>query len=107
MRVRLNKDQPTARQKKALKEECRKEFFNLLENYNKQVSLQIMHILHFDFGFGKKRLMDFFGKLKQMQAGHIERYEVKDDDVPDICEIQLRDAGINLEEFFQFEERGD
>ena len=49
MKVRINNNQPNAAQRKALKKECQKEFFKLLENYNKQVSAQIMCILHFDF----------------------------------------------------------
>jgi hypothetical protein len=105
MKVRLNKNEPNAAQRKVLKQECKKEFFNLLEMYNKQVSLQIMHILHFDFGFGKKRLRKFFEKLKTMQQRLIDRYELTDNDVPDICEIQLRDAGINFEDFFEFDKQ--
>ena len=100
MKVRIN-NQPTAKQKKALRAECKKEFFNLLEMYNRQVALQIMHILHFDYGFGEKRIYQFFVKLKQMQARNIERYDVIDDDVPDICEIQLRDAGIDFNKIFE------
>ena len=103
MRVRIN-NKPNAKQKKVLKEECRKEFHKLLEHYNKQVALQVMNILHFDYGFGEKQLRQFFFKLKEMQARYIERYEVVDDDVPDICEIQLRDAGINFEDFFEMDD---
>ena len=103
MRVRLYSNQPNAAQRKALHKQCQKEFFNLLENYNKQVAAQIMCILHFDFGFGKKRLFDFFKKLKRMQADYMERYELIDEEVPDVCEIKLRNAGINLEEFFEYE----
>lgn len=101
MNVRINNNQPTAKQKKVLKEQCRIEFYNLLESYNRQVALQIMYILHFNFGFGKKRLESFFAELKKMQENHINRYEVKDDDVPDICEIKLRESGINIEDFFE------
>ena len=103
MKVRLNSNKPNAAQRKALQKQCRSEFFKLLENYNRQVSAQIMCILHFDFGFGKKRLFEFFKKLKKMQAEYIERYDAVDEEVPDICEIKLRNAGINLEEFFEFE----
>ncbi len=100
---RIYRNQPNANQKKVLNQECERVFHKYLEQYNKMVILQIMHILHFDFGFGKKRLKRFFSKLKEMQNRHIERYEVKDDDVPDICEIQLRDVGIRLEDFFETE----
>ena len=101
MRVRLNQNKPNSAQMRALKEECRIEFYNLLETYNRQSALQVMHILHFDFGFGTKRLKRFFVKLRAMQDRYVERYEAEDDDVPDICEIQLREDGIIFEEFFE------
>ena len=68
MNVRLNK-QPTAKQRKELKKECKNEFFHLLELYNKQVSLQIMHTLHFDFGFGEKRLNAFYAAIGKFFEG--------------------------------------
>lgn len=107
MRVRLNRNQPNSQQKKALKQQCKHEFFLLLENYNKQVALQVMYILHFKYGFGKKRLREFFELLKAMQARHIENYEINDDDVPDICEIKLREHGICAEDFFTTEAEDD
>ena len=45
--------------------------------------------------------MQFFTDLKAMQANHIDRYEVTNDEVPDICEIKLRESGINIEDFFE------
>lgn len=107
MKVRLTNNQPNSAQRKVLKQECQKEFFKLLENYNKQVSAQIMCVLHFDFGFGKKRLFKFFKKLKELQADYMDRYEIIDEEVPDVCEIKLRNAGIYLKEFFEFEFEGD
>ncbi len=100
MRVRIN-NQLTAKQKKMLNAESEKAFYSQIEKYNKMIVLQIMYILHFDFGFGKKRIGRFFTKLKEMQESHIKRYEVKDDDVPDICEIKLREAGLSVTDFFE------
>ena len=97
------KNQPNSGQRRALKKQCEEDFFKLLEGYNRQVALQIMHILHFNFGFGEKRLKRFFQKLKEMQAFNIERYEITDEEVPDICEIQLRGAGIRFEDYFEME----
>ena len=96
MRVRINNNQPTATQRKALKQECVKEFDKLLSLYNRQVALQVLYILRFDFGFGQERLKRFSDKLAKMQIKTIDRYEVKDGDIPDICEIQLRESGIDL-----------
>lgn len=100
MKVRINKETPTAAQRKALRAECVKEFDKLLALYNRQVALQVLHILRFDFGFGQQRLKQFSEKLAEMQIKTIDRYEATDEEVPDICEIKLKESGINLEEIF-------
>lgn len=61
----------------------------------------MLYILRFDFGFGQERLKRFSDKLAKMQITTIDRYEATDGDVPDICEIKLRDSGINVEEFLK------
>lgn len=101
MKVRINNNQPNAAQRKALRSECVKEFDKLLADYNRQVALQVLYILRFDFGFGQERLKRFSDKLAEMQITTIDRYEATDGDVPDICEIKLRDSGINVEEFLK------
>ena len=101
MKVRINNNQPNAAQRKALRAECVKEFDKLLADYNRQVALQVLYILRFDFGFGQQRLKQFSDKLAEMQITTIDRYEATDGDVPDICEIKLRDSGINVEEFLK------
>ena len=101
MKVRINNNTPNAAQRKVLREECVKEFDKLLAIYNKQVALQVLHILRFDFGFGQDRLKRFSDRLAEMQIKTIDRYEATDEDVPDICEIQLRNSGINLDEIFK------
>ena len=101
MKVRINKDEPTAAQRRALKAECVKEFDKLLSLYNRQVALQVLYILRFDYGFGQQRLKQFSDKLAKMQIKIIDRYEATDGEVPDICEIKLRESGINIEEIFK------
>lgn len=101
MKVRINNNTPNAAQRKALKDECVKEFDKLLALYNRQVALQVLYILRFDFGFGQERLRRFSEKMKEMQIRTIDRYEATDGEVPDICEIKLRESGINLDEFLK------
>lgn len=101
MKVRINRQQFTAAQKQALKKECINEFNKLLETYNREAALQIFHVLHFDFNFGQKRLKRFADKLKSMQIRIVERYEVEDKDIPTICELQLKDAGIDIMELLK------
>ncbi len=101
MNVRINNNKPNAAQRKVLRAECVKEFDKLLAEYNREVALQVLYILRFDFGFGQERLRRFSEKMKEMQITTIDRYEAKDGDVPYICEIKLRDSGIDVEEFLK------
>lgn len=103
MKVRINNNQPNAAQRKALRAECVKEFDKLLDSYNKQVALQVLHILRFDFGFGQERLKRFSDRLAEMQIKTIDRYEATDEEVPDICEIKLRESGIDVDELLKEE----
>lgn len=96
MKCRIHNNQPNAAQRKALRAECVKEFDKLLELYNKQVALQVLYILRFDYGFGQQRLEQFSKHLAEMQINTIGRYDVIDEEVPNICEIKLRDSGIDV-----------
>lgn len=97
MKCRIHNNEPNSAQRKALRKECVKEFNKLLELYNRQVALQVMYILRFDFGFGQERLQKFALKLSEMQNKTVDRYEAEDGDVPDICEIKLRESGIDTD----------
>ena len=40
-------------------------------------------------------------RLAEMQIKNIDRYEVVDEEVPDICEIQLRNSGIDIKKILE------
>ena len=98
MKCRIHNNQPNAAQRKVLRAECVKEFDKLLAEFNREVALQVLYILRFHFGFGQERLKKFADKLAEMQNNTVHRYEVKDGEIPDICEIKLKDSGIDVEE---------
>lgn len=77
MKVRINNNRPNSAQRKALRQECVKEFDKLLELYNKQVA------------------------LAEMQIKNIDRYDIVDEEIPDICEIQLRNSGIDIKKILE------
>lgn len=101
MKVRLNRNEPNSAQKRILHQECVKEFDKLLEVYNKEVALQVLHILRFDFNFGQERLKRFAKRLNEMRIENMDRYLVTDEEVPDICEIQLRNSGIDVKSLLE------
>lgn len=81
---------------KSVKNDIAKQFYLLLDKYNYEASVQVIHILHFEFGFGEKRLKRFAELLNQMQQEQKERYELENEDTPWICEEQLRQNGIDF-----------
>ncbi len=101
MKVRINNNAPTATQRRALRQQCVEEFDKLLAGFNRDVALQVLHILHFEYGFGQKRLEAFSEKMKAMQDGQAERYQLTDSDTPWLCERQLREAGIDVDKFLK------
>jgi hypothetical protein len=86
---------------KVLKSEVLKEFNTLLDGYNRDTALQVLHILRFDFGFGQERLQKFADKLAAMQTRQKEFYELSDSDTPFICEQQLKNSGIDIDKILK------
>lgn len=101
MKVRINSNKPTATQRKALREECVKEFDKLLANYNRQAAIQILHILRFNYGFGQKRLKEFSDRLKALQDRTTVKYELEEGETIWICKKELEESGIDLKEFLE------
>ena len=85
----------------SVKDDIAKQFMLLLDKYNYDAALQVLHILRFEFGFGEQRLQKFANCLAQMQKEQKERYELADEDTPWICEVQLKRSGIDIEKILK------
>ena len=90
-----------AKQDELIKQECKKEFAKLLDHYNREVAMQVIHILHFDFGFGEKRLYKFAERLNEMQRKQKETYELDSSDTAWLCEKQLKDEGLDVDKIIE------
>lgn len=85
----------------SVKDDISKQFQKLLDTYNRDACLQVLHILHFEFGFGEQRLIKFASLLAKMQKEQKERYELQDEDTPWLCEVQLKRSGIDVEKILK------
>lgn len=90
-----------AKLSKSVKDDIAKEFVKLLDRYNYEASCQVLYILHFEFGWGEKRLKRFADCLTQMQKEQKERFELEDEDTPWICAEQLRKDGVDVSSLLQ------
>lgn len=96
MRVRLGKE-PTNKQKEIVRQECIKEFDLLLSNLNRDVCIQILHMFRFKRGYGQKRLTALANDLKEVLDTIHSRYELKESDTAWLCEMKLRESGIDID----------
>jgi hypothetical protein len=94
MKVRITKNEPTSAQKKVLMQE----FDKLLVNLNRDVYVQLLHFFRFKRGYGKKRLKVLANDLKDTLDGIHARYELSESDTVWICEKQLKESGINVDD---------
>ena len=92
----LAKQKLSKKEFERVKREVGAEFNKHIDRYNMDSAVQVLHILHFDFGFGVKRLQRFADRLTEMQEQQKRRYELKDDDTPWLCEKQLKNDGIDI-----------
>ena len=92
MKVRIN-PKPNEAQKEIIK----KEFDKLLDNFNHDTFVQIAHYFHFERGFGQKRLEDLIKGLRTALSKIHSRYELNEVDTTWICELKLKEDGIDVE----------
>lgn len=92
------------KQQGVIRQEVSAEFNRLIDRYNEDSATQVLHILHFDFGFGMKRLQRFADKLVEMQAQQKRRYELNDEDTPWLCDKQLKNDRIDVGKLLGLEE---
>lgn len=85
----------------SVKDDIAKQFMLLLDKYNYDAALQVLHILHFEFDFTEEELQHFADCLTQMQKEQKERYELDDEDTPWICAEQLRRDGIYVDKILK------
>ena len=85
----------------SVKDDIKAQFIKMIDRYNYDAAWQLLHILHFEFGWGEKRLQKFADCLTQMQKEQKERYELEDEDTPWICAEQLRRDGIDIQKILK------
>lgn len=88
----------TSKEQKALDKEIMKRIVELDTQHSNDVDAMILYTLHVHFGFGKKRLREFYDALSTEHQQLIKHYEMPDD-VPWLCKQKLKDIGVDVEEW--------
>lgn len=88
----------TTAEKKAMDIEIKNEIAFYNKKNETEIDAIILWILHQKFGFGKKRLKDFYDDFIPEYRKLIDRYEMPED-MAWICTVKLSDAGVELEQW--------
>lgn len=79
------------------------EIRNQLAEYDRKNELEIdamvLWVLHEEFGFGPKRLRQFYDAFSSTMDILVERYVMDNSDQPWLCTYKLKEIGIDLEEW--------
>lgn len=96
----------TSAERKALDKEIEKQLAEWDIKHMTELSALILYVLHSTFGFGKKRLKDFYFQFADEIFELTQRYDLDDSDDVWLCTKKLKEYGIDLPEW-EKELRGD
>lgn len=86
-------------EQKALDIEIQKQIAENWRKHEIEVDAMILWTLHEVFGFGPKRLREFYDKSAVAFEDLARRYEMDDTDQAWLCTHKLKEYGIDIEEW--------
>lgn len=89
----------TAAEKKAMDLEIQRQFAEYLSKSENEISAIILWELHEQFGFGQKRLKNFYIHFGKSVKELITRYELENSDDIWLCTRKLKEIGVDLDEW--------
>ena len=89
----------TAAEKKAMDIEIRRQLAEYDLKHANELDAMILWHLHEEFGFGPKRLKQFYDTFAVRLNELIKHYEMTDSDMVWLCTYKLKQYGIDIEEW--------
>lgn len=89
----------TAAEKKAMNIEIQKQLSEYDSKHALEVDAMILWVLHERFGFGHKRLKQFYDDFAASIDSLVKRYELDDSDQIWICTHMLKEYGIDIKKW--------
>lgn len=89
----------TAAERKAMQMEIQRQFAEFNRKDTIELDAIVLWILHVRFGFGPKRLREFYECFVQGINDLIARYELEDEDKVWLCTHLLKEKGIDVEKW--------
>lgn len=86
-----------AKENKALMEECLRQEAEYTRKYATEIEAMVLRQLRERYGFGYKRLKEFFDTFDDDLEALAQRYEMGDADKAWLCTQQLKEEGFDIE----------
>lgn len=84
---------------KAMDAEIRRQCAEYDEKNTREITATVLWRMHEEFGFGKKKLKKFYKSFDRAIRDLVNRYHLDDADAAWLCTRQLKEYGIDLEEW--------
>ncbi len=86
-------------EKKALDMEIRRQVAEYDRNNAREIDAIVLWVLHTHFGFGPKRLKQFYDNFCSSVNDLLKRYEMDESDRLWLFTYKLKEAGVDLEQW--------
>lgn len=90
--------QLSAKEQRALDKEIRRQLVEMDRKHSTDVDAMVLYTLHSRFGFGKKRLREFYDALCEEHDKLLKHYEMTSN-FPWLCKEKLKQIGVDIEEW--------
>lgn len=87
----------TKKEQQAIDMEVRKLVAEQNDVYNKDLDAVLLFVLRQEFGFGRKRLEQFFNAAKKISKTYHAQYQSKDTSLPEHCKSELLKIGVDID----------
>ena len=95
----------TAAERKAMNIEINRQIIENEKKYAKDFDATILYLLRKKYGFGYKRLKEFFMDFEKVQEELIAYYQMDEQDGPWLCARKLQEeCAIDLDEWYREKE---
>lgn len=92
-------------EQKALDIEARKAVLQCEEQYRADLDAAILYFLHTKYGFGEKRLREFWDGFNALHEEMIQHYMVESADAAWVCRDKLKQIGVDVVKWYEEDER--
>lgn len=97
----------TVAERKAMEMEIQKTIAEFDRKNALEINAMVLWVLHDQFGFGIKRLRQFYKSFDPALERLFERYEMEDSDRVWLCLRELKEYGIDLEKWSEEDARNE